>query len=235
MASAHEANMREQEIQRSIAASDMYRLLFMALHFPTSELALALLDGSFTEDVMAIFEELNFSAAEMAKIKTGLIALQGDQNRKDELLTQMRREYTRLFTHPKNPVIAIYETTFRYDPEDELASKPALFISPAALDAERCYKKAGLMMSREINEPADHMATEMEFMMYLYLQKVKGLREDNQEERVRREEEIEEFREAHLQKWAKDFFDRCSSASQNDAYRVIGEIGSLYMARMLAV
>lgn len=235
MAKIQKARKKEQEIQESMAASDMYRLLFMALHFPTAELALGLLNGSFTADVVAIFEELNFSATEIEKIKTGLIALQEDQNSNDELLTQMRREYTRLFTHPKNPVIAIYETTFRYDPEDDLQSKPALFISPASLDAERCYKKAGLMMSREINEPADHMATEMEFMMYLYLQKAKGLREDNQEELARREEEIKEFRNAHLQKWAKEFFDRCISESQNEAYRVIGETGRLFMARMLTV
>ncbi|MFO7568577.1 MAG: molecular chaperone TorD family protein [Smithellaceae bacterium] len=230
-----EVNKAERELQRSVAASDMYRVLFIALHFPTDELASGLLDGSFSHDVMSIFEELNFPAQESGKIRTQLNALSGDKKNKEQLLTEMRREYTRLFTHPKKPVIAIYETTFLYNPEDELQSKPSLFISPAARDAERCYKKAGLEMSREINEPADHIATQMEFMMYLYLQKAKSIRNGNREELATRDDEIREFLQAHLQKWAKNFFDMCISSSQADFYKVIGEIGSLCMARMLVV
>lgn len=234
MANSQKSDKKEQEIQRSIAASDMYQLLFMSLHLPTEELVLGLLNGSFAEDVVTIFRELNFPAAEIEKIKAGLIALGGDENRKDELLTELGREYTRLFAHPKNPVIAIYETTFRYDPTDELASRPALFISPAALDAERCYKKAGLTMSGEMNEPADHLATEMEFMMYLYSQKAKALQQDNSAEVAEREAQIKEFAEDHLNKWAKAFYDRCIAESQSDVYRMMGEIGSLYIAKMAA-
>lgn len=222
------------EIRRCVAASDMYQLLCMSVHLPTEELAAGLCDGSYAEDVATILEELLFPAEEVKKIKSLLAALHAGGHGKDDLLTSMRREYTRLFTHPQNPGIAIYETTFLYDPEDELQSQPTLFISPAALDAERCYKKAGLQMSEKIKEPADHMATEMEFMMYLYLQKARGLQQDLPEEAARREEEIREFSDDHLKKWAIAFFDRCKTSSQNDCYKIIGEIGSLYLKGMLA-
>ncbi len=235
MADLKEVNTEEREILRCIAASDMYRLLFLSLHFPTEELASGLLDGRFSHDVMSIFEELDFPTQECGAIRTQLDALRGDEKNKEKLLTALRREYTRLFTHPKKPAIAIYETTFLYNPEDELQSRPSLFISPAARDAERCYKKAGLEMSREINEPADHIATQMEFMMYLYLQKAKSIRDGNREEGATRDDEIREFLQSHLQKWAKNFFDLCISSSQIDFYKAIGEIGSLCMARMLIV
>jgi TorA maturation chaperone TorD len=200
MADSEALNRNEPEIEKSVAASDMYRLLFMSLDFPTEELASGLLDGSFEKDVAAIFEELGFPAENRENIRSRLIAWKGNKKNSNQLLTEMRREYTRLFTHPKKPAVALYETTFRYDPEDELQSKPSLFISPAARDAERCYKKAGLVMSGTVNEPADHIATQMEFMMYLYLQKAKSIRASNHADLVIIEDQIREFIQAHLQK-----------------------------------
>lgn len=224
--------MQEQDIQNALAASDMYQLLAKSLHPPTEEIVSGLLDGSLSEDVATILEELNFSRKEIENIKTKLLALKGDLHLKDELLTEMRREYTRLFTHPKKSEIDIYETLFLFIPEDGEESPP-LFISPAAADAERCYNKAGLVMSKEVNEPADHMATEMEFMMYLYLQKARALKDNNRSELARRDSEIKEFKELHLQKWAKEFFNRCILKSNSELYRVLGGLGSMYMEKML--
>lgn len=226
-------NSMEQEIQRAIASSDMYQLLSMFLHLPAGEIAEGLLDGSLGEDVLTIFQELGLSANDLENIKVKLMEIRHAKKTKEELLSEMRQEFTRLFTHPKKSEVDIYETMFRYNPEtDEV--KPSLFISPAAMDAERCYKKAGLIMSKEVNEPADHMATEMEFMMFLYLQKAKALQDDDQEALSKREAEIKEFSELHLQRWAKAFFDRCLEASNSKVYKAFGEVGSMFMDKMLA-
>lgn len=227
-------NRPEAEIQRALAASDMYQLLSRSLHLPTEEIAMGLLDGSLAEDVLTILAELNLSAAEIGKIRTKFRAAISEGITQEELHAEMRREYTRLFTHPQKPAVDIYESAFRYTLEGGKEKKPALFISPAALDAERCYKKAGLVMAKEVNEPGDHMATEMEFMMFLCLQKAKALQENNQEELAKREGEIQEFQRIHLQKWAKDFFNRCTSSSRSEVYRTLGEIGSIFMTEMLA-
>jgi TorA maturation chaperone TorD len=226
-------NTMERDIQEAIAASDMYQLLSMSLHLPTQEIAAGLLDGSLAEDVLAILGELDFSLETIEKFRTNFLEIQNNKQTQEELLSKMRQEYTRLFSHPKEPEVAIYETLFRYDPEND-EGKPSLFISPAALDAERCYKKAGLVMSKELNEPGDHMATEMEFMMYLYLQKAKALQENKSDELSRREAEIKEFTDLHLRKWAKEFFDLCSTESSSEVYRVFGQIGSSFMAKILA-
>lgn len=232
MQSTDESMINELEIQKSIAASDMYSLLSMLLHLPTEEIAAGILDGSLAEDVLAIFEELGFSDNRIETIKTKLGALQRISG-KDELLTEMRREYTRLFAHPKKPAIDIYETLFLFQPQEGQKDKPTLFISPAAMDAQRCYKQAGLVKSKEANEPEDHMATEMEFMAYLYMQKAKALNEDNQEGLAQRNEQIKEFSELHLRKWGIDFFDSCISSSERDVYRTFGQIGSTFMSKML--
>jgi len=233
MQSADKLTANELEIERSIAASDMYRLLAMLLNLPTQEMVDGILNGSFAEDVMAIFEELGFMDNRTETIKAQLDALQEGISDKAEFFTAMRQEYTRLFTHPKQPAVEIYETLFTFKPETKNQQKPTLFISPAAMDAQRCYKQAGLMKSKEANEPEDHMATEMEFMAYLYLQKAKALNEGNQEEVAKRDEQVKEFNELHLQKWGVDFFESCISSSESGVYQTLGQIGSAFLSRML--
>lgn len=223
----------EKELQYALAASDMYQLLAMFLHLPTDEMAGGQLDGSIAEDICAIMHELDFSSEKIDSINNGLACLKGDLQNKDKLHSEMRKEYTRLFTHPKKPQIGIYETLFLADIKPDNEDRPSVFISPAALDAERCYKKAGLTLSKEVREPGDHMATELEFMMYLYLKKASALQENNREEIQRREEEIQEFTDIHLKKWAKDFFDKCIESSEHLAYNSFGEIGKIFMEKVL--
>ncbi|KTE90302.1 dehydrogenase [Desulfitobacterium hafniense] len=226
-------NTTQREIEIALAISDMYQLLAMSLHLPTREFVKGLLDGSVAEDIQAILEEIGFGHEKAEQLAASLKSLPEQKKPLEEMLAELRQEYTRLFTHPKEPEISVYETLFRYNPEvDEV--KPSLFISPAALDAERCYKKAGLILSKEVNEPADHIATEMEFMMFLYLQKAKALQEDNRQEVERREGEIKEFYEVHLQKWAKEFYDRCVESNHSEVYKALGEVGSMFVEAMLA-
>jgi len=227
-------NTTEQGIQTTIAASDLYQLLAMSLQLPTKQITAGLLDGSLAEDVLAISDELSFPAQVQEDLKSAFYKIQQEYKNQEELLSDLRKEYTCLFTHPQKSQIDIYESLFLYNPQDS-SEKPTLFISPAALDAERCYKKAGVARSKEVNEPDDHMATEMEFMMFLYLQKAKALQEGNQAEAERREGEIKEFYDIHLQKWAKEFFGRCSTSSEHPFFRAVGEIGSVFMTKVLSV
>jgi putative dimethyl sulfoxide reductase chaperone len=226
-------NTTEQDIQKSIAASDLHQILAIALQLPTRELAEGLFNGSLAEDVVSIYQELGFSDETVQEMQNKFAEIKTSKTTKEELFTELRQEYTRLFTHPKKSEIEIYETLFRHIPE-EGEGKPSLFISPAALDAERCYKKAGLVRSKDVNEPGDHMATEMEFMMFLFLEKAKALQEDNQEEVARREAEIKEFSELHLQRWAQSFFEKMTTLSYSAFYRILGEIGSTFVGEMPA-
>lgn len=223
----------EKELQYAFATSDMYQLLTLFLQLPTDELAVGLLDGSLAEDVCSIMNELDFPSDKIDPIYDRLVSLKGNLRNKEKFHSEIRKEYTRLFAHPKNSQINIYETLFlaALDPNEE--DKPALFISPAALDAERCYKKSGLTLSGKVREPADHMATEMEFMMYLYLKKASALQDHKEEEVQRREEEIHEFTKIHLKKWAKAFFEQCIRSSEHPVYKSFGEIGKSFMEKVL--
>lgn len=222
------ATEQELEYQKAVAASDMYQLLALSMHLPQKEWVGGLLDGSIAEDVTSLFPELEFDPRDTWNIEKTLEDIRSNGESGENLLSELRQEYTRLFSHPRKSAIAIYEAVFRYKPGqgDDL---PLLFVSPAALDAERCYKKAGLKLSNAVKESPDHMGTEMEFMMYLYLQKANAVRGDDQEELARRNAEIEEFERLHLKRWAKDFFNECKTTSTSKTYITIGEIGSLFL------
>jgi TorA maturation chaperone TorD len=224
----------KMDYQKAAAASDMFQLLALSMHLPQKELVGGLLDGSVAEDVTALFRELGFDPKDTRNIEKTFENISSNGESKEKLLYELRQEYTRLFTHPRNPVIRIYEALFRYKAEKQGDAPPLLFISPAALDAERCYRKAGLKMSKAVKESPDHMGIEMEFMMYLYLQKAKAIQGNDQEELARRNEEIEEFERLHLKRWAKEFFSQCKTASTSKVYSTIGEIGSLFLNSMIA-
>jgi TorA maturation chaperone TorD len=77
------------------------------------------------------------------------------------------------------------------------------------------------------------MATQMEFMAYLYFQKVSALNEGNLVEISQRNDQIREFAETHLMKWGIDFFDRCSALSECEVYKAFGQIGSAFLGYIL--
>lgn len=226
-------------LQNSFSHADMYQLLTIFLQFPTKSLMAGFIDGSVTEDVLTIFNELNFKGQELETLRKDLETLWKDLETlrvlpadEDALLSEMRCEYTRLFAHPDSPAVPIYETMFLYDPAKD-DSRPALFISPVSMDAKRCYKNAGAVLSNESNEPADHMAKEMEFMMHLYRLKAQTLQENNKVKLAAADNSILEFTEVHLKKWALAFFDKFASVSRSKFYKVIGSIGSFYLRQVL--
>lgn len=219
---------RVTEMQKILAASDMFQLLSISLQLPNKELVRGLIEGSIAEDVAAILYELGFDPKISQKIDQALQTIQMRTDGKEGLFSELRREYTRLFTNPTRVEIPVYETLFRQATEVTGAS-PVLFISPTALDAERCYKKAGLKMSNEVNESGDHMATEMEFMMYLYQRKAEATQVGDLVELAKRNAEIEEFYQLHIKHWAVAFFEKCQICSKSKFYSIIGEMGSVFL------
>lgn len=225
-------NKTELKYKRLLACSDMYQLLSLFLRLPTTELVDGLLDGSLKQDVRDIFEELDVPEEETASIMEGLGEYGANSHDPKEILSDLRREYTRMFTHPKQPVVCIYEALFLWSADSD-EPRPSLFISPAALDAERCYKRAGLARSKEVNESGDHFATQMEFMMALCRELAIAIQEDDEAKLSEYEATLEEFAKLHLHRWARPFFRECANVSENRTMTAFWDIGNVFFARYL--
>lgn len=224
--------MEKIEYEKLLACSDMYQLLSLFLRLPATELVEGLRVGSLRQDVQDIFEELDIPEEETASIMEDLQEYGGEDNDPSAVLSDLRREYTRMFTHPKKPAVSIYEALFLWDANGD-EPRPSLFISPAALDAERCYKRAGLERSKEVNESGDHFATQMEFMMSLCSELSIAMQNGDNAKFEELEAILEEFARLHLHRWARPFFKECSDLGENRTMTAFWEIGNVFFTHYL--
>ena len=218
----------EKNLQIHLSKSDLYQFLSFSLHQPSLDVIEGYLDGSIAEDILNILEELAFSQQQISRVEKILNQIQSSCETPEDLLHQARREYSRLFIHPDKPIIGIYETMILFV-EKEGVKKPPLFISPAALSAERYYKNAGLHTTGYSQEPPDFIPTELEFMMFVHQQLAKAIDEENLGAQTKWQELLDGFSQEHLKKWAVGFFSACQINSENPIFGVVGAVGKMFM------
>jgi TorA maturation chaperone TorD len=224
---------------RLSAASDFLQLLATLFRLPTAVLSDSLVNETLRMEINLILNDF-FGKANNEELQLGydLLVIAAQDN--NAHLSVLRSTYTSLFTHPVKPQISLYESLFLFwekDPEGSYADAPRLFISPAALSAERIYKKAGLKRSKEVNESADHISTEMEFMARLYAYKgklmVEGEDEEEEEEGTAVDQVISEFMHYHVKKWWPKFFEKLALTDTHPLYGAIGLIGNIWINTLL--
>jgi len=223
-------------VEQAINYSDFYQLLAIALRCPTRELAQGLLDGSFADDLAACMEGLGMEPDEADEAYDRLCAaVLADANNAEDLFHRLRTEYTCLFLVPKREKIYIYESRFCY-PKDEDPKQYTMFISPCALHAEQCYKEAGVRVRKDLQEAPDHMATELEYVSYLYRKLAECISREKAEEKngVSAETKqnilmwklrIDTFWQKHLSKWYDAFLAEIQEKTQLETYRTLAALG----------
>lgn len=227
-----------EPIEKLLACSDMYQLLSVFLSLPSSEMVDGIAGGTLKQDVIDIFDELQVEQEQVLAATTTLTAFAENINvDKKALLSTLRQEYTRMFRHPKEPKVDIYEALFLWELKENKDlnknPKPRLFVSPAAMDCERLYKRAGLVGSKELNESADYFATQLEFMMAVYTKAAKARQENDEQQLKELDLIIEEFSSLHLDRWALLFFQKCKRVSQNELMTDFWEIALLFFEHFI--
>ena len=217
-------------VVRSTAAADLCSLLALLLQFPTEKTVGGLADGTLRDDIAVIAEELGAKEGPVVEALSLLDRLRTDLAEGATSIVEARREYTRLFNHPDGPAVPLYEGVFidtERVREGKRSTGARLFVNPAALDAERCYRQAGLKRASDVNIPADCMSTELEFMAYLSMLEAQALVEQNATRVAEAAAWIGEFNRLHVEKWFSRFFERCAEESAHDLYRALGMLGRL--------
>ena len=226
-------------VEQAINYSDFYQLMAIALRFPTRDLAKGLLDGSFADDLAACMEGLGVAADEADAVYDRLCAaVLADASDEETLFHRLRTEYTCLFLVPKREKIYIYESRYRY-PKNEDPKQYSMFINPCALHAEQCYKEAGVRVRKDLQEAPDHVATELEYLSYLYRKLAEGLsREKTEKEKFEVSAEtkqdilmwklrIDTFCQKHLSKWYNSFLADIQEKTQLETYRTLAVLGGI--------
>jgi TorA maturation chaperone TorD len=185
--------------------------------------------GGLVQDLHSVLDALagetpasQQALLELNKITESMAALLPQERKEAQasLKSALRREYTRLFTDPREPEVAIYETLFctPAQPRDDFG--PTLVRSAAAADALAQYRAAGLELKER--DSADHMRIECEFCGYLYrclaTEASAERRETLWAQRVT-------FVDTHIRPWFSDFFAACLARARHPFYRLAFEMG----------
>jgi len=127
------------------------------------------------------------------------------------VLQELRSEYQRLFLGPGPILVPIWESVY-FDPE-------GLLFGERTLEVREFYRKYHLESVHKNSQPEDHLAVELEFMIYLINQ---YLTNENQTQRNELLLDQKAFFQKHLGTWKDEFFQLSEKHCQNQFYRGSG-------------
>ncbi|MDO5024825.1 TorD/DmsD family molecular chaperone [Slackia piriformis] len=220
----------DNSISRVESTADAFEILSLLTLLPTRQIAQGVWSGALQKDMHAIAHELELGNIENTPEMHESFPYAANE---EDVLEEMRRAYTALFTHPKKPLVAITEMSF-VDEKAHAKISSSAFLNEAALHAEACYKKSGFALSNETSrEPGDHMGIELEFLAKVHINLATALINEDEEQQQRWAERIKEFN-SHMRTWGIDFFEACRNTAPNAFYAWAASFGSSFMRAYLS-
>jgi TorA maturation chaperone TorD len=207
----------------------MYQALGEFLHRTTPELAAALCDGRFADDIASILHELGFADTEVSLLTGGFSELltSSDEER-DKLFHAVRRDYTHLFSNPQFSVMTLYESRFLGGEERDPAVQAH---SGTVHEIGSLYKRAGFESAIQPSEYADHMRVEFEFMQVLRKNQGISAESGDADSYQKIEDTVQIFFNRHLKKWAVPFFEEVILKSKEDVYKTVARIAIAFFEK----
>lgn len=189
------------------ALADACRILGTCVLLPTAQMVESFADGSFASSIRALLPSLAASAGQAERIERRLDAcppLSGSASS----LSELRREYTRLFAHPTKPIAPLCESIFKSAQRGE--EKPLLMVSRTAMALDERYQAAGFRRASSAALPPDHMEIELAFLALMLDANA---------------DEADAFLDQHLGTWAPAFFSLVEKHARTPEYALFGSLG----------
>jgi putative dimethyl sulfoxide reductase chaperone len=213
----------------SMARANVFRLLASFFYDPTQEVVEQLISGSYISELNGYYNDLvsfhhsGVDALEPLKKYHGSLSTFD----LDEMLKELKVEYARLFIGPGTPVAQPYETFYNENMTSE--SQPLLMISPAAMAVEKAYRDAGVEMSKQLREPPDHFAVELEFLYFLSKKESDSWTEGNIDAANKWRRTQLAFIDGHLGCWSESFCNKIREESTHPFYRALAYFSDILL------
>ncbi|HHY25528.1 MAG TPA: molecular chaperone TorD family protein [Desulfitobacterium dehalogenans] len=169
-----------------------------------------------TEGLKALQEQSGLR--ELAQISSGAQSLidflDANKDTDSETLGKaMLSEYQRLFVGPGPVLVPIWESVY-FDPEH-------LMFGERTMEVRECYRKYHLESIHKNRQPEDHLAVELEFMMYLIGQYLAS-EDEGQQRELLGEQKV--FLRKHLATWKDEFLQLMKDSTDCPLYRGGGQL-----------
>lgn len=205
--------MQEQWINKAA----LYEVLSLGFLFTSKDLAQALARGEYAEalDEIAGLNGLDTEAVHIAR--TELTSYTGEDA--DELFHELRAEYTYLFIGSPDPGVSPFAGIWY---TEEIGVEPLMFVNKESMAVERFMRSCDVGQPEGINEPLDHIGSELEFLQYLCLLRAGVLKPSGIIEFP--EGAYEEFYRTHFSAFSKKFAHRTVEKSRIPFFRAVARI-----------
>jgi TorA maturation chaperone TorD len=191
----------------------MYSRIAQALNYPDKDIVAGLLDHSFTQDLLTVFEEI-----ERPEAKKAVQDLQREYGNTTEtaemLLFALEKDYTWMCFASKPRQVYLFESVYR---EGKL-------LQESTFEIARLYYEAGLQMDKGFDMPPDHIATEFEFMAYLCFREIEGINEGDEEKKTYAQTLQHRVMEEHLGPFATQFATALEQNAGTSFYKTMGRV-----------
>ena len=201
--------------------------LAFTLRYPDAAFEEAVRSGEWTQTALEVASVLSGDAG-VSRLKKALGEGEG-QTFSDEALKHLddcadalKAEATRLFIGAPTPVVQPYEGTFRIAAQG--VGKPLMFVNMFCREVTAFFECCGIGSPEGVNEPLDHIATELTLLQYLAsleagITRPLGNVEPDQLPGGSAAAAYIEFFDAHIASWAGDFSDALMVATDCAVYR----------------
>lgn len=190
-----------------MAMADTCRILSACVSLPTPDLVASIDDGSLAASIRTLLPWLAREDVAGERVEARLAA--SEARVASMTLSELRQDYTRLFSHPTAPLAPLCESQFKSEQRGE--EKPLLVVNRLALKLDDEYRRAGYERSNGGVVPPDHLGTELAYLALLHDE--------------RRSDDAASFVKRHLGTWAPEVFSIVEQQSATPAYALVGSLG----------
>lgn len=228
----HQQDTTTSLADTALARSRLYAAVADAFFDPTAALVRGLTGGSFGAEVGELVARVSTTAAlpdSTHGMMDALATLSRDcaAGSPEATLRDLKVEFARLFLGPGRPAVSPYETLHVRRNKD---SAPTLMISREAVDVQKAYREAGVVLSNLQHEPPDHFATECEFMCYLCAQEAESISSGDPAGAEVWRQRQRAFLEQHLGRWYSSFLAAVADDARTEYYRLMARLAAAFVS-----
>lgn len=185
--------------------ASLFELLALSFLRVGEDLSCALVSGEYAEALEELLAANDLEVVELCEY-VGRGA--------EDVLHEVRREYTRLFVGTRDPLVSPYAGVWY---AKEHGAPPMLFVGKESMAIERFMKSCGVGRAGEANEPLDHIGSMLEFLEFLCLIKAEAVRAPEGFEVP--DLAYDDFRREHFDGFAKKFAGAVFEKTQAGVYK----------------
>lgn len=210
----------QHDLDRWSYRASGYELASLCFLLPRQEVGDALVSGEFADACREVADALGCSDSRALDAIAEMAVYEGRDA--EEVLHEVRRDYTRLFVGVVEPSITPYVGVW-----DALSrgAAPILAVGRESMAIERFMRRCGVakdLSAGQANEPMDHVGTICEFLEYLCLVNARAVAPASSAEV--RKDDYEIFLEAHFRDYVRWLSGRVDELDAGALYPAIARL-----------